>query len=230
MKKILVWDIPVRLFHWLLMLSLFAAWYTSDGERGLIEWHLRIGYFILAIVIFRVLWGFIGTTYARFSQFVPNLQSIMRYVKGEKTFYVGHNPLGALMVFAMIVLVLSQAISGLFMTDDIFTNGPYYDSASKDVQQLMAIIHHWSFDLIVVLSVIHIAAVLYYHIVKKEFLIKAMILGYKIINPENKDKDEHEINKGHSHLFLAIISAIAVAGFVYWLVFINPPVAEEYYY
>ena len=226
MHKIYVWDLPVRLFHWLLVLALVAAWYTSDGERGLIDWHLRIGYFILGLVVYRLFWGFLGTYYAKFSQFFPSLDAIKAYIRGNKTSYIGHNPLGALMVFAMLALLLLQAISGLFMTDDIFTSGPYFDSASKEVQKLMATLHHWCFDLIIAFSVIHIFAIGYYQLIKKEQLVKAMVFGFKVIETHSK----LVAKVGHSKWLRAIVLAILVVGFVYWLVVINPPVSEEFYY
>jgi cytochrome b len=228
-NKLLVWDLPVRLFHWSLVTSLFAAWYTSDGERNLIDWHLKIGYFILGLIIFRIIWGVFGTRYAKFTQFIPNKKSLLYYLKNfkqEKNYTtVGHNPIGGLMVVFMLTLVLSQAVSGLFMNDDIFTSGPYYSSASSSIQSIMSLIHHNVFDIIIVVSVLHIAAAFYYLLVKKANLIVPMITGYK-------QSDGTENTKGikSSRLFLALVIILAVAIFLYWLLVLNVPVEEEFYY
>ncbi|GAA5134882.1 cytochrome b/b6 domain-containing protein [Thalassotalea piscium] len=223
-KKILIWDFPVRLFHWLLVICLIGSWYTSEGERGLTDIHMLFGYSILALVLFRILWGFIGTKYAKFSQFVPNKNELTQYVKGNKD-YLGHNPLGSLMVFAMLALLLLQTVSGLFMSDEIFTNGPYFDSVSKSTQKLMATIHNNVFDIILIVSALHIIAILFYLIVKKQNLITAMITGKKWV--ENKLTSA---GIPHSKLLIALVLIAVVSAFVYWLVVLNIPEVEVYYY
>jgi len=228
-NKLLVWDFPVRLFHWCLVISLLAAWYTSDGERDLIDYHLQVGYFILGLIIFRVIWGLLGTNYAKFSQFIPSKAALLQCLKefkqekGYKT--VGHNPLGALMVVLMLTLVLLQAISGLFMNDDVFTTGPYYESVSSTVQSLMSSIHHYAFDMILVASSLHIGAVFYYLLVKKANLILPMITGYKKVEAE-----QNNLGIKSSKLLLALVIAIVVVIFLYWLLVLNVPVEEEFYY
>ena len=227
-SKLLVWDFPVRLFHWLLVIALLAAWYTSDGERNLIDIHLQVGYFILGLIIFRIIWGVVGTQYAKFSQFVPSKQVLASYLKSsqqnKRYSTVGHNPLGALMVVLMLTLILSQAISGLFMNDDVFTTGPYYASVSSSVQKTMSFIHHNVFDVILVVSAIHIIAVFYYLIAKKINLIVPMLTGYKVT-----DSNQNSGIKS-SKLVIAIIVITLVALFIYWLVVLNVPVEEEFYY
>jgi cytochrome b len=227
-NKFLVWDLPVRLFHWLLVISLFASWYTSDGERNLIDYHLKIGYFTLGLILFRVIWGIVGTKYSKFSQFIPNRNSLISYLKNFKqeknSPHLGHNPLGGLMVVLMLTLILSQAISGLFMNDDVFTSGPYYESVDKSVQSFMAFIHHTVFDLIVLVSILHIGAIFYYIIAKKINLIIPMITGYKISSNDNNNGIKS------SRLLLAAIIIIIVVVFLYWLVVLNIPVEEEFYY
>lgn len=229
-KKILVWDLPVRLFHWLLFISLLSAWYTSDGERGLIDYHLKIGYFILGLILFRITWGIFGTHYAKFSQFMPTKITLQHYLKMSKRdkgyTTVGHNPLGALMVFVMLSLILTQAISGLFMNDDIFTTGPYYESASKAVQKVMSLIHHNVFEVILIVSVLHISAIFYYLFAKKINLIVPMITGYKLRHNDSEKTSGIKSSK----LLLALIIILIVAVFLYWLLVLNIPVEEEFYY
>jgi cytochrome b len=227
-NKILVWDLPVRLFHWLLVISLVASWYTSDGDKGLIDYHLQIGYFTLGLIIFRITWGIFGTRYARFSQFMPKKQALLNYIKNvkqEKSYStVGHNPMGGLMVVLMLTLVLSQSISGLFMNDDVFTTGPYFESVSSSTQKLMSFIHNNVFDVIIVVSILHICAAFYYLIAKKINLIKPMITGYK----SGEKFNGHGITS--SKLILALVIILAVVIFLYWLLVLNIPVEEEFYY
>lgn len=227
-NKLLVWDLPVRLFHWLLVFSLIGAWYTSDGERDLIDVHLKIGYFILGLILFRIIWGVVGTKYAKFSQFIPNKRTLVKYLKERKNNKIyhplGHNPLGALMVVLMLLLILSQAISGLFMNDDVFTTGPYYDSVSSSMQKTMSFIHHNVFDVILILSGIHIGAAFFYLVMKKINLIFPMFTGYKSSDNEN----ERGIKS--SKLLLALVVLAVVGLFLYWLLVLNIPVEEEFYY
>jgi cytochrome b len=227
-NKFLVWDLPVRSFHWLLVLSLISSWYTSDGERGLIEYHLKIGYFTLGLVLFRIIWGILGTQYAKFSQFFPTKQALKSYLsnfKNDNSYNtVGHNPLGGLMVLFMLTLVLLQAISGLFMNDDVFTTGPYFESVGSSTQKLMSFIHNNVFDVIIVVSLIHISAVLYYLLAKKINLIVPMITGYKLLKTGSKKGIDS------SKLLLAFVVILVVAVFLYWLVVLNVPVEEEFYY
>jgi len=227
-NKLLVWDLPVRLFHWLLAISLVVSWYTSDGERGLIDYHFKSGYFILALVIFRIIWGTLGTKYAKFSQFLPNKTDLLSYIKNfkqEKSYTsIGHNPLGGLMVAIMLTLLLSQAISGLFMNDDVFSTGPYYESVSSATQKLMSFIHNNAFDIVIIVSMLHICAVFYYLLAKKVNLIKPMFTGYKSSN------DENGIGIKSSKLILALVVILVIAAFLYWLLVLNIPVEEEFYY
>ncbi len=227
--KKLIWDLPLRLFHWLFALSIFAAWYTSEQEGEMVEQHMLLGYFILGLVIFRILWGFVGTKHARFSEFFPTPAKISAYVKalksGEQLRYAGHNPLGSLMVLLMILLILLQAVSGLFINDDIFSEGPYYGVLGAELQQAMEFIHHNVFDVMIYAIGLHIFAVLYYRLKKKIDLITPMITGKK---PSDSVTSSDAISG--SRILVALVVAAAVAAFVYWLVVVNAPVEEAYFY
>jgi len=227
-KYYLVWDLPLRLFHWLFVLTLLGLWYSSDQERGLFEYHLLLGYFALVLVLFRLCWGFLGTRHAKFKHFVPSFSELKRYLVKHKSLgfspSVGHNPIGALMVVLLLSLVLMQAISGLFIDDDIFTAGPYYGSLASGAEAVMVYIHHNAFDLILICSALHIGAVFYYLWVKKHNLIRPMFTGKK----QNQHLSTDE-SISHSKLILAAIILIVVVVFVYWLVVLNAPIVEEYY-
>lgn len=228
-KKYLIWDLPLRIFHWLLVLSIGAAWYTSNQDNNLIEYHLLVGYFSLGLIVFRILWGFLGTTHAKFINFFPSLNKITSYIRSfnqpEPLHYTGHNPLGSLMVFFMLITLFLQAVSGLFMNDDIYTSGPYYGSINSHVESILVYIHRNGFNVILAAIALHIAAVIFYERVKKQAIISSIITGKKSSTLVNK-KDSIP----HSKIGSAILLVVIVSGFIYWLVVINAPVIEEYYY
>lgn len=228
-KHALIWDLPLRLFHWLFACTVIASWYTSDQDNNLIDLHMQLGFFALGLLIFRILWGFFGTKHSLFSSFFPTPKRVIRYISDIKNNQVqnssGHNPLGSLMVILMIVLISLQAISGLFINDDVFSSGPYYDSVSKEVEQIMVFLHHNIFDFMIAAIGLHLLAIIYYERIKKQSLILPMVTGRK---PTDKINKADEI--GHSKLWVALIILLIVVAFVYWLVVLNAPAIEEYYY
>ncbi len=227
-KKLLIWDLPLRLFHWAFACTILALWYTAEQEGEFIELHMQLGYFALGLVIFRIIWGFVGPTHAKFSSFMPSPKSLYHYLCKQSSPskpIAGHNPLGALMILLMLLLVLVQAISGLFIDDDIFSSGPYYGTISKETEKLMRFLHHNVFDLILASIVLHLSAITYYWQVKKLNLVKPMITGKKSTKLVDKSAAI-----AHSKIVLAIIIALLTAAFVYWLVIINAPVSDDFYY
>ena len=228
-KHVLIWDLPLRIFHWLFACTVFASWYTSDQDNDLIDVHMKLGYFALGLLVFRILWGFVGTKHSRFSSFFPTPSRLRLYITDVRNNQVrnttGHNPLGSLMVFLMILLISLQAISGLFINDDVFSSGPYYDSVSKEIEKVMFFLHHNVFDVMIAAIGMHLLAIAYYVRVKKQSLILPMITGKK----SAKFVNVTDIIK-HSKVLLAVILVIAVAVFIYWLVVVNAPIIEEYYY
>ncbi len=228
-KQVLIWDLPLRLFHWLFALTVLASWYTSDQDNDLIDIHMKLGYFALGLLVFRILWGFVGTKHSRFSSFFPTPNRLKLYINDLRSNQVkhntGHNPLGSLMVFLMIFLISLQAISGLFINDDVFSSGPYYDSVSKEVEKIMFFLHHNIFDFMIAAIAMHLLAIAYYERVKKQSLIRPMITGKK----SEKLVKVNDIIQ-HSKILLSVLLVIAVAAFIYWLVVVNAPIIEEYYY
>lgn len=226
MKKNLVWDIPVRLFHWLLVFCLFAQWLTAEVLEDAMEIHFYMGYFALGLVIFRLLWGFCGTRYAKFNSFMAGPKAMVSYLQSftskQKNFSIGHNPVGGLLLPAVLLMVGLQAISGLFTSDDIVSAGPYYDSANSIVQKCMQWLHHNIFDVLLAVAVIHLLAIAWYRWALKHDLITPMLTGKKVVEASNAIT--------HSKLVKAVLLAISVGIFVYWLVEVNPPPIEEYYY
>ncbi len=226
-EKHLIWDLPLRIFHWSFAFTILASWYTAEKKEDYIELHIQLGFVALALLIFRILWGIVGPKHARFSQFIPSPKTLSTYLSAPKNNITtpGHNPLGALMVILMIVLVSTQAISGLFINDDIFSSGPYYGSLSNELEKLMSFLHHNTFDFMIAAIVLHVSAITYYWRVKKDNLITPMITGKKS-SKQVKATDAIP----HSKLILAGVLALCCVGFVYWLVVINAPIVEEFYY
>lgn len=226
MKRNLVWDIPVRLFHWLLVFCLCGQWLTAEVLEDAMDIHFYIGYFTLGLIIFRLIWGFFGTKYAKFSSFIAGPKTMLAYLKSigskQHTFSIGHNSVGGLILPAVIILVGLQAISGLFTSDDILYTGPYYDSASDDLQQWMQWLHHNIFDLLLAIIGLHLVAIGWYLFFLKHNLIKPMLDGKKAVSTKD--------SISHSQLVKAIVIMCLVAVFIYWLVEINPPPIDDGYY
>jgi cytochrome b len=181
-NDIRVWDLPIRLFHWLLAISVVFLWYSARIADDLMQWHMWVGQFVLALLVFRIIWGFIGSETARFAQFVRSPFSVITYFKTffkkDKPHYHGHNPAGGWMVVLMLLALLLQAVSGLFMSDDIFYEGPLYQYVSEELAATMAWLHQDNVDILMVLIGLHVTAIVVY-LVRKENLITPMITGKK---------------------------------------------------
>jgi cytochrome b len=177
-----VWDIPTRIFHWTLVTLIVAAWITS--EFGWMEWHAWVGQTVLALVIYRVFWGIVGSETAQFGNFIKGPAAVLAYARslvGGAPIppSVGHNPLGALMIRALLGLVALQATLGLFSNDDIVFDGPLTHLVDKATSDSLTGWHETVFNLILLAAAIHIAAAIYYLLFKGENLIGAMITGAK---------------------------------------------------
>jgi cytochrome b len=187
MKKIIrVWDLPIRLFHWLLVVCIAGSFLTINLSDEFIQWHAYFGYSILTLLIFRLVWGFVGSTHARFASFIPNRQSILNYLQGKSPRVLGHNPLGAISVFALLLALLVQVATGLFVDDEVSFQGPFAKYVPNAVVSCLSGIHEVNQLVICILIAIHIAAILYYRKFKGEDLIKPMISGDKEIDPSEE--------------------------------------------
>ena len=145
-----------------------------------IQWHAYCGYTALALILFRVIWGFVGSQYARFANFVPSPATLIAFLRGQVDGGLGHNPLGALSVIALLAVVLIQALTGLFADDDIFFQGPLAKYVPNDTVALLTSIHHFNQYLIFALVGLHIAAISYYYFIKRENLVGPMVTGDKL--------------------------------------------------
>ena len=127
-KSVKIWDLPTRLFHWSLVAGILFMWFSAEISDSLMDWHMRVGEFLIALILFRIIWGVIGSDSARFSSLLRSPIATLRYAQTlpsrKPSWHAGHNPLGGWMVIALLLLVLLQASSGLFITDDILLEGP----------------------------------------------------------------------------------------------------------
>ena len=179
-----VWDLPTRVFHWALVLLVLASYLTGEFWRGVdMRWHMWSGYAILALVLFRLAWGLAGTRHARFGDFLKPPGEILSYLRalraGQAPASAGHNPLGGLSVLALLAVLLLQAGSGLFASDDIFVEGPLAGLVRSATVDWMTSLHHRVFDLLIGLIALHLAAVAYYEAVLGKRLLRAMLTGRK---------------------------------------------------
>ncbi len=182
-KKTLIWDIPVRVFHWALVVLIGISWYTMEVSFNP-DIHMLSGYAILSLLMFRTIWGLIGPAYARFNSMLYHPKVILEYAKSlfsaRKSSYAGHNPLGGIAVIVMLILLLVQTISGLFVFDESdFVWGPLSGKVSPGLSATLTTIHYTNVDILLGFIGLHIAAVLYYQFFKKEKLLIAMFTGRK---------------------------------------------------
>lgn len=177
--KIRVWDLPTRLFHWTLA-ALVTGSFVSV-KLGNMVWHGRLGYAVLALLLFRLVWGFAGGGYSRFSAFVRGPGSVMAYLRGA-SHGPGHNPLGALSVLAMLAALLFQASSGLFTNDDIAFEGPLSHRVSGALSSLLTTWHRLNENILIALVVVHVAAIVYYRLRLRQDLIGPMLTGDALLS------------------------------------------------
>jgi cytochrome b len=184
MHRVRIWDLPTRLFHWALVLCVVFSVVSAKLGGNAMAWHMRSGYAILALVSFRILWGLVGGRWSRFSSFFYSPAALMRYLRREPLpgdhFEVGHNPLGAFSVLAMLVWILLQASSGLVADDEIVTTGPLIRFVSGKVSELATSYHttlgQWGLYGLVAM---HVVAVFYYATRKRKNLLRPMFSGDK---------------------------------------------------
>ena len=222
-RKILIWDLPTRLFHWLLVLAIVALVVTGKAGGSWMEWHGRLGLLVLGLLVFRLLWGVMGSTYARFAGFFPTPAKVAAYLRGQ-WHAPGHNPLGACSVLALLAVPLFQALTGLVANDDIAFVGPLYDLVGRDLSNLATRWHLLAVNVLLALVALHVAAILFYAHIKKDNLVKPMVRGWK-------DSAHGESARGGGWIAFVVALALAVLA-VYgasgaWLPEPPPPAAVE---
>jgi cytochrome b len=207
-----VWDLPVRLFHWALVALVACSFVTAQIGGNAMQYHEWSGFTILALVSFRVLWGFVGGTHARFAAFLRGPHAVLSYagalLRGKPRFFAGHNPLGGWMVVALLLCLLVQTGTGLFANDDVMLEGPLAKHVSKGTSDLLTGIHHVNFAVLATLVSLHVAAALYYLLVKRDNLIRPMFTGRK----HPPDGEDMPPPKGGSALLAAVLLGVCAGG------------------
>jgi cytochrome b len=194
-----VWDLPVRIFHWVITVLFVFQVVTGKVGGELMPWHKLSGYAILTLVVFRILWGFAGSTHSRFASFmagpVKTWRFALRLFSRQAVPQLGHNPLGGWSVMAMVVALAVQAVTGLFSNDGVSHEGPLSPLVSLDVSNWMSDVHTANLKVIVVLVTIHILAVVFHLVVKRDELVVPMFTGVKHV-PEEMMRERREIARG----------------------------------
>ena len=218
-SRVHAWDAPVRLFHWLLAALVVFSFVTGKVGGDWMAWHLRSGYCILTLLLFRLGWGFAGGTTARFAGFVRGPRAAMEHARAivarRLVPHAGHNPLGGWMVLAMLAALLTQASAGLFADDEISIQGPLSIKASSAWVARMNWVHEYNQWVIVGLVAMHVIAIAVYQWGLKVNLVGPMVHGTALL------EEASPAARPGSNVLAAVLLA-AAAAFVYWLVTIYP--------
>jgi len=222
-----VWDLPTRLFHWALVICAIGSFVTVKLGGLWMDWHVRFGLVTLGLILFRIIWGFVGPRYARFAQFVRGPCGIMRFLRGKAAHLAGHSPLGALSVMALLAAFGFQALTGLFADDDIMTRGPLAHLSSRwsDTLTGLHVLNQW---VIIGLVCLHVAAIIWYRLARGKNLTGAMIHGDTAIagapapTPPAAARDTWPVR------LKALAIALAVGLFVAWISSLAPAADFSY--
>ncbi len=216
MHRIRVWDLPTRLFHWTLALAVVGLVITANLGGNWMTWHMRLGYGVFTLLLFRLVWGFAGGYWSRFARFVYNPVQLLRYLRGsgDETHEIGHSPLGALSVFALLIALSAQVGTGLFSDDEIAFYGPLVSLASGETISLFTWYHkNVGKPVLIGLVVLHILAVLYYQFVKRRDLVTAMIVGDKLLGHHAQSSAD-----GVRERLLAVVVLAFCVTAVWWVI------------
>ncbi|MEM8839363.1 MAG: cytochrome b/b6 domain-containing protein [Pseudomonadota bacterium] len=187
-----VWDLPTRLFHWALAATVIAGWYLGYyREFSTIDYHFYLGYATGGLLIFRLIWGVVGPPSARFINIVPGPRRLITYIasvaKRRPSGVAGHNPLGGLSVVALLAVLTVQVVAGLFAEDDsLFASGPLESYVSLRWTAFANEVHYISSRVLLVLVGLHLTAILFYQVWKRENLITPMLTGWKRVYGKNQ--------------------------------------------
>jgi len=213
-RMVTVWDLPIRIFHWLISFNVIFLLVTGNIGGDWILWHIRAAYLLSGLIIFRILWGIKGSYYARFSSFIVSPIKGFTYLKqifsGEAEPHYQHNPAGALMVLVLMIALSTQFLAGTVITDDIMWYGPFYQWVSGALAEMGTALHHQMEWVLIGLVILHIAAVMFHQFWLKEKIIQAMIHGKK--HRQEQSAKPVVVNR------LVLIGILVLSGiWVYWL-------------
>lgn len=215
-SRVAVWDLPVRLFHWTLATLIGFSWWSAENDR--IQWHVWSGLAVLTLVVFRLLWGIFGSSTARFANFVRGPRAVSDYLRHQEEWKpVGHTPLGALSVIALLGVTLAQAAVGLVLSDeDGLVSGPLNALVSFDVAEAAHEVHELLFNILLALIALHVAAIVFYRLVRGKKLAGAMISGRTMAA-----RGTEPMARGR--WWVALLCLVAALAFVRWIVAGAPP-------
>lgn len=213
-----VWDLPTRTFHWLLAATIVGSVISGKIGGAALVWHFRLGYLVLGLLVFRLVWGLIGGHWSRFANFLYAPRSVLRYLRGQARpgdhFEVGHNPLGAFSVFALLAVLAVQVATGLIADDEIASTGPlnrYVATATG----LAATAWHKGPGQAIILALValHVAAIVFYLVKKGVNLVRPMVVGDKLLPAGTPASIDSAATR-----FIAVVVAAAAAALVTWVV------------
>jgi len=210
--QVRVWDLPTRLFHWALLALVVFSFVSVKLGGFWMDWHMRSGYAVLALVVFRILWGFAGSRYARFASFVRRPSEIIGYLRGRVEHGAGHSPLAAVSVLVLLGVLLAQAGTGLFSNDGNFTEGPLARLVSGATSERLSTIHRFGEWALYALVGLHVAAIAYYTTFRRVALVRPMITGDRF------DVDAPSADDGLAMRLRALALAVASAALVAFIV------------
>jgi cytochrome b len=219
-----IWDLPVRVTHWLLVLGIAGSYLTNKLGVQYFKYHLWFGYLVVVLAAFRILWGLVGTRHARFTSFVRGPRATVAYLlatlRGRSHATPGHNPLGAWMVVFLLLTLLAQGITGLFANDEIFNTGPLYGYIGDSLSLGLTSWHRRLFDWILIGVLLHVLAVIAHR----------FLAGHDLIGPMFSGRKPPELVPAHeaidsSRLWLAAVLFAALVATVSWLVVTAPEAA-----
>ena len=223
MKSVRIWDLPTRLFHWSFVVLAVAAYVTAKTGGNAMIYHFWCGYAVLALLLFRLVWGIAGPRYARFGAFIARPATFLRSLRDTSDTdarFAGHTPLGGLSVMAMLLFFAIQAGLGLFSNDDIFNDGPLVKFIDKDTSDMLTGWHLRNQWVLVALVALHVLAILYYRVIRRKDLIKPMIVGDKrTAAPVHRARDDWRVRVG------ALVLIVLASALVYRVVNLTPAVA-----
>lgn len=181
-RGVRIWDLPTRLFHWALATLVVLAFITAKGNGAWFDWHPRVGMAILALVLFRLLWGFAGSRYARFATFVRAPWTVWREVRAGGAGFSGHGPLGGYAVLAMLLALGVQATLGLFANDAVAYEGPWVKLIGSELSETLSTLHRRGQWVIGGLVALHLVAIIWITQARHEPLVRTMLTGNRLID------------------------------------------------
>jgi cytochrome b len=207
-----IWDLPVRLFHWALAACVIALVITAKMGGNAMEWHFRLGYAVLALLVFRIVWGVVGGRWSRFAAFIYSPARLVRYLRGAAHAgdRIGHSPLGALSVFALLAVLAAQVVTGLLSDDEIAFAGPLTRFVSNAVVGQATSYHQEIGQYLVIgLVVLHLLAIVFYVVVRRQRLVGPMVHGDKVLHTPAAPSRDDGASRALALAVLAASSALA---------------------